>query len=111
MVLTPMRRPLESNSGPPLLPGLMAASVWMTSRILRCATPWISLLTLLTTPAACTHTCQPQALPVPSTCASTYERPGQIQYRMISVTCPEALMGLSAMVLYIMRSRDYPTSA
>ena len=31
--------------------------------------------------------------------------------KMISVTCPEALMGLSAMVLYIMRSRDYPTSA
>ena len=30
---------------------------------------------------------------------------------MISVTCPEALMGLSAMVFYIMRSRDYPTSA
>ena len=30
---------------------------------------------------------------------------------MISVTCPEALIGLSAMVFYIMRSRDYPTSA
>ena len=34
-----------------------------------------------------------------------------IIYVMISVTCPEALMGLSAMVFYIMRSRDYPTSA
>ena len=56
MVLTPMRRPLESRRGPPLLPGLMAASVWMTSRILRCAMPWISLFTLLTTPAACVHT-------------------------------------------------------
>ena len=30
---------------------------------------------------------------------------------MISVTCPEALMGLSAKVFNIMRSRDYPTSA
>ena len=30
---------------------------------------------------------------------------------MVSVTCPEALMGLSAMVFYIMRSRDYPTGS
>ena len=30
-VLTPMRRPAESRSGPPELPGLIAASVWMTS--------------------------------------------------------------------------------
>ena len=28
-----------------------------------------------------------------------------------SVTCPKALMWLSAMVFYIVRSRDYPTSA
>ena len=31
--------------------------------------------------------------------------------KMISVTCPEALMGLSAMVIYIMGSREYPSSA
>ena len=30
---------------------------------------------------------------------------------MISVACPEALMGLSAMEFYIMRSRVYPTAA
>ena len=30
-VLTPMRRPALSSNGPPELPGLMAASVWMTS--------------------------------------------------------------------------------
>ena len=30
---------------------------------------------------------------------------------VISVTCPEALMGLSAMGFFIMRSRVYPTSA
>ena len=28
-VLTPTTRPAESSSGPPELPGLMAASVWM----------------------------------------------------------------------------------
>src|SRR2546425_2284061 len=32
-VLMPITRPSESNSGPPELPGLMAASVWMTSSI------------------------------------------------------------------------------
>jgi hypothetical protein len=30
-VFTPMRRPAESSSGPPELPGLIAASVWITS--------------------------------------------------------------------------------
>ena len=30
-------------------------------------------------------------------------------YRMISVTCPEALTRLSAMVLYKIQLRDYPT--
>ena len=32
-VFTPTTRPRESSSGPPELPGLMAASVWMTSSI------------------------------------------------------------------------------
>ena len=32
-VLTPTTRPLESSRGPPELPGLTAASVWMTSEI------------------------------------------------------------------------------
>jgi len=30
-VFTPITFPPESSSGPPLLPGLMAASVWITS--------------------------------------------------------------------------------
>ena len=30
-VLTPIRRPAESSSGPPELPGSIAASVWITS--------------------------------------------------------------------------------
>ena len=34
-VLTPISRPAESSSGPPELPGLMAASVWITSVISR----------------------------------------------------------------------------
>ncbi len=34
-VVTPMTRPAESSSGPPELPGLIAASVWMTSAISR----------------------------------------------------------------------------
>ena len=34
-VLTPITRPRESTSGPPELPGLSAASVWMTSSISR----------------------------------------------------------------------------
>ena len=32
-VFTPINRPALSSSGPPELPGLMAASVWMTSLI------------------------------------------------------------------------------
>src|SRR3989442_1283915 len=34
-VLTPITRPAESRSGPPELPGLMAASVWITLVISR----------------------------------------------------------------------------
>jgi hypothetical protein len=34
-VLTPTTRPLESSSGPPELPGLTAASVWITLEISR----------------------------------------------------------------------------
>jgi hypothetical protein len=34
MVLMPMTLPRESSSGPPLLPGLMAASVWIRPSII-----------------------------------------------------------------------------
>ena len=34
-VVTPINRPAESSSGPPELPGLIAASVWMTLAISR----------------------------------------------------------------------------
>mmetsp|Transcript_13351 Transcript_13351/g.32631 ORF Transcript_13351/g.32631 Transcript_13351/m.32631 type:complete len:305 (-) Transcript_13351:199-1113(-) len=52
-VLMPMTRPLESSSTPPLFPGLMAASVWMTflmedrpvdsSRPRPLMMPWVSV--------------------------------------------------------------------
>ena len=38
-VLTPTSRPALSSSGPPELPGLMAASVWITPRMVR----WLKL--------------------------------------------------------------------
>jgi hypothetical protein len=36
-VFTPIIRPAESRSGPPELPGLIEASVWITSVISVCA--------------------------------------------------------------------------
>ena len=36
----PITRPLLSRSGPPELPGLMAASVWMMPVIVRSSGPW-----------------------------------------------------------------------
>jgi len=49
-VLTPMSRPPESSSGPPEFPGLMAASVWMTSRMRRPLGERSSRPSALTTP-------------------------------------------------------------
>mmetsp|Transcript_12376 Transcript_12376/g.34026 ORF Transcript_12376/g.34026 Transcript_12376/m.34026 type:complete len:294 (+) Transcript_12376:350-1231(+) len=49
-VFTPTTRPSESNSGPPLLPGLMDASVWMTPLMGRPPTPSIFLETPLMMP-------------------------------------------------------------
>jgi hypothetical protein len=51
-VLTPISRPDESSSGPPLLPGLMAASVWMHPWIGRPPAPLTSRPTAETTPVA-----------------------------------------------------------
>ena len=49
-VFMPIRRPALSNSGPPELPGLIAASVWITFLIGRCVTDWISRPVALTMP-------------------------------------------------------------
>mmetsp|Transcript_33688 Transcript_33688/g.104616 ORF Transcript_33688/g.104616 Transcript_33688/m.104616 type:complete len:277 (+) Transcript_33688:230-1060(+) len=50
MVFTPMRQPRALSNGPPLFPGLIAASVWMSPRIFRPLTPFISLPRPLTMP-------------------------------------------------------------
>ncbi len=39
--LTPITRPRESSSGPPELPGLIGASVWMTLSIEKLFGAWI----------------------------------------------------------------------
>ena len=41
-VLMPITLPPESSSGPPLLPGLIAVSVWMRSWIVLPLSSWIS---------------------------------------------------------------------
>lgn len=51
-VLTPMTRPAMSSSGPPLLPGLMAASVWMAPAMTPPSWLLISRPRPLMTPAA-----------------------------------------------------------
>jgi hypothetical protein len=40
--LTPITRPRASSSGPPELPGLIGASVWMTLSMLKPLGAWIS---------------------------------------------------------------------
>ena len=52
MVLTPKTLPSESKSGPPELPGLIEASVWIISGIEKGLFPdWRVRPTALTTPA------------------------------------------------------------
>ena len=47
---TPITRPAESSSGPPELPGLSAASVWITPEIEKPLGALISRSSALTTP-------------------------------------------------------------
>ena len=49
-VFTPIIRPAESRSGPPEFPGLIDASVWMTSSIVVLFSDWISRPRALITP-------------------------------------------------------------
>jgi hypothetical protein len=62
-VLTPITRPAESSSGPPELPGLMAASVCTTPRIVRPVTASISRLSALTMPVVSVWS-RPNGLPI-----------------------------------------------
>ncbi len=50
-VLTPITSPREFTSGPPELPGLSAASVWITSSMLRPERDCSERPSALTTPA------------------------------------------------------------
>ena len=65
-VLTPISRPLESRSGPPELPGLIAASVWITSRMMRPAGERNSRPSALITPTVSVWS-SPNGLPTAST--------------------------------------------
>ena len=65
-VFTPMRRPALSSRGPPLLPGLMAASVWITPEMRRRVTLWISRPSAETTPVVRVWS-RPKGLPMAST--------------------------------------------
>mmetsp|Transcript_1360 Transcript_1360/g.3715 ORF Transcript_1360/g.3715 Transcript_1360/m.3715 type:complete len:263 (+) Transcript_1360:542-1330(+) len=79
-VLMPMTQPELSKSGPPLLPGLMAASVWMTPWMGRPVSDWISRSVPDTTPVVRVKS-RPKGLPMaytrcptcrPSTLGSTH---------------------------------------
>ena len=61
-----MRRPALSSSGPPELPGLMAASVWITSRMGRLVTERISRPRALITPVVSVWS-RPKGLPMANT--------------------------------------------
>ena len=61
--LTPITWPAALNSGPPELPGLIAASVWMTSSIEKPLGEEISRCSALTTPAVSVRS-RPNGLPI-----------------------------------------------
>ena len=62
-VLTPISRPAESSSGPPELPGLIAASVWMTPDSSRPSLVGIRRRTALITPVVSVWS-RPNGLPI-----------------------------------------------
>jgi hypothetical protein len=69
-VVTPISRPAESRSGPPELPGLIAASVWITPRIGRCVTDSISRFNALMMPVVSVWS-SPKGLPMAKTFCPT----------------------------------------
>jgi hypothetical protein len=69
-VVMPMTRPWESSSGPPELPGLIDASVWITSSIRVPATDSISRPSALITPVVSVES-RPNGLPIASTFCPT----------------------------------------
>src|SRR5829696_8315867 len=73
-VFMPTTRPAASASGPPELPGLMAASVWMTFSIRRPLSPLMERPRALTTPAV-TLRWKPKGLPMATTSCPTTRFP------------------------------------
>ena len=65
-VLTPTTSPIDETSGPPELPGFSAASVWMTSSIVRPVLARIERPSADTTPAV-TVDSKPSGLPIATT--------------------------------------------
>jgi hypothetical protein len=70
-VFTPMSRPALSRSGPPELPGLIAASVWTTPWILRPVTDSIVLPSALTIPVVSVSS-RPNGFPIAKTLWPTF---------------------------------------
>ncbi len=62
-VLTPITRPSASSKGPPLFPGLMAASVWISSGMLNLSSFCKLRSNALTMPAVSVN-CWPNGLPI-----------------------------------------------
>ena len=61
--LIPITRPAASRSGPPELPGLIAASVWMTPSISKPLGAWIERRVADTTPVVSVRS-SPNGLPI-----------------------------------------------
>src|SRR5439155_24723993 len=71
--LTPITSPAESSSGPPELPWLIAASVWIAPAIVALLGAWMLRPVALTMPAV-SDSCRPNGLPMAYTASPTATR-------------------------------------
>ena len=69
--LTPTTWPCVFSSGPPELPWLIAASVWIESLMVKLVTPWIARWSALTMPLV-TVSSSPNGLPIATTPSPTW---------------------------------------
>ena len=78
--LTPITRPVSSSSGPPELPGLIGASVWMTSSIEKPLGAWIERPMPETMPSVAVRS-RPNGLPMAIAVSPTCDlaRVGELQ--------------------------------
>ena len=72
--LTPITRPVASSSGPPELPGLIAASVWMTSSIAKPLGAVMRRCSAETTPVVSVRS-RPNGLPIATVGSPTRTAP------------------------------------